>query len=112
MNISKRSLKDILKIIFRPGFPVKEDFKLDMVFLRSFEKNPKTSLLMSHIVEGTKSMGLVSLTEGVETEGQYEFLKQIGCDKAQGYYFGKPMPMDETKAFTMAKGMTWETYNN
>ncbi len=26
-------------------------------------------------------MGLVSLTEGVETEGQYEFLKQIGCDK-------------------------------
>ena len=57
-------------------------------------------------------MGLVSLTEGVETEGQYEFLKQIGCDKAQGYYFGKPMPMDETKAFAMAKGMTWETYNN
>ncbi len=86
--------------------------KLDMVFLRSFEKNPKTSLLMSHIVEGTRSMGLVSLTEGVETEGQYEFLKQIGCDKAQGYYFGKPMPMEETKAFTMAKGMTWETYNN
>ena len=79
-----------------------------MVFLRSFEKNPKTSLLMSHIVEGTKSMGLVSLTEGVETEGQYEFLKQIGCDKAQGYYFGKPMPMEDLINHIIENGMVLE----
>ena len=54
-------------------------------------------------------MGLIPLCEGVETEEHYEFLKKIGCEKAQGYYFGKPMPMDETRAFTMAKGMKWET---
>ncbi|SEQ00522.1 hypothetical protein SAMN02910369_01026 [Lachnospiraceae bacterium NE2001] len=32
-------------------------------------------------------------------------------EKAQGYYFGKPMPMEETKAFTKAKGLEWEETN-
>ncbi|MBR1673922.1 MAG: EAL domain-containing protein [Eubacterium sp.] len=50
----------------------------------------------------------MTLCEGVETKEHYEFLKKIGCEKAQGYYFGKPMPMDETKAFTLSKGMEWE----
>ncbi len=83
---------------------------LDLVFLRSFDHNPKTAQLMNYIVEGVKGMGLVSLCEGVETETHYEFLKKIGCEKAQGYYFGKPRPYDETKEETIQKGMTWEEY--
>ncbi len=83
--------------------------KLDLVFLRSFDHNPKTAIIMNYIMEGARGMGLAPLCEGVETEKHFEFLKEIGCERAQGYYFGKPMPMDETKAFTMAKGMTWET---
>ncbi|MCR5686133.1 MAG: GGDEF and EAL domain-containing protein [Lachnospiraceae bacterium] len=82
--------------------------KLDMVFLRSFDHNPKTAKLMTYIIEGAKGMGLMPLCEGVETEAHYEFLKKAGCEKAQGYYFGKPMPMDETRAHALAKGMTWE----
>ena len=82
--------------------------KLDMVFLRSFDHNPKTAKLMTYIIEGAKGMGLLPLCEGVETKEHYEFLKKAGCEKAQGYYFGKPMPMDETRAFTLAKGMKWE----
>ena len=84
--------------------------KMDMVFLRSFDNNPKTAMLMNYIVEGTKGMGLVSLCEGVETEAHYEFLKKIGCDKAQGYYFGKPMPYEETKADSKKKGLVWENW--
>ncbi len=84
--------------------------KLDMVFLRSYDHNPKTGKLMNYIIEGARGMSLIPLCEGVETEEHYEFLKSIGCEKAQGYYFGKPMPMDETKAFTMAKGMKWENW--
>ena len=53
-------------------------------------------------------MGLTTVCEGVESEAHYEFLKKIGCERAQGYYFGKPMPLDETREFTKAKGMTWE----
>ena len=84
--------------------------KLDLVFLRSYDKYPKTADLMNYIISGAKGMGLLPLCEGVETEEHYEFLKKIGCEKAQGYYFGKPMPMDETKAFTKAKGMEWEEF--
>ncbi len=36
-----------------------------------------------------------ALAEGVETRGQLDYLRSIGFDKAQGYYFGKPMELDE-----------------
>ncbi len=83
--------------------------KMDLVFLRNYDHNRKTALLMGFIVEGAKTMGLEPLSEGVENEDHYEFLKQIGCSRAQGFYFGKAMPMDETRAYTREKGMVWET---
>ncbi|MBP5298308.1 MAG: EAL domain-containing protein, partial [Lachnospiraceae bacterium] len=52
------------------------------------------------------------LAEGVETEEHYEFLKKVGCVRAQGYFFGKPMPLDETRNYTKGKGMVWEASNN
>lgn len=82
--------------------------KLDLIFLRSFDRNPKTGTLMRYIMEGARGMSLESLCEGVETEKHYEFLKNTGCERAQGFYFGKPMPMEETRAFTRAKGLEWE----
>lgn len=82
--------------------------KLDMVFMRSYSNNSKTAKLLTFIMEGTRAMTVAPLCEGVETKEQYEFLKSIGCERVQGYYFGKPMPMEETRAMTMAKGMVWE----
>ena len=82
--------------------------KLDMVFLRSFDHNSKTGILMNYIVDGARGMGLIPLCEGVETEEHFEFLKKIGCEKAQGFFFGKPMPMEETKQMAMNKGFKWE----
>ncbi len=82
--------------------------KLDMIFLRSYDHSDKTGPLMSYIIEGAKGMGLSPLCEGVESEKHYMFLKRIGCERAQGYFFGKPMPLDETRAFTKEKGMVWE----
>ena len=40
-------------------------------------------------------MGMEALAEGVETLEQFEYLRSIGFDKAQGYFFGKPMELDE-----------------
>jgi len=82
--------------------------KLDLIFLRNMEHNPRTGTVMSYIVRGAQSMGLSTLCEGVENESQYEFLKKIKCNRAQGYFFGKPMPMDESRLFTKSKGMDWE----
>ena len=82
--------------------------KLDMVFLRSFDRNPRTAALMDYIIKGARGMGLSPLCEGVETPEHFEFLKRIGCVRAQGYYFSKPMPMEETREYTRKKGMIWE----
>ncbi|MBR6220887.1 MAG: GGDEF and EAL domain-containing protein [Clostridia bacterium] len=85
-----------------------EVLKLDLNFLRSREKNPKSGTLMAYIIKGARGMKLLPLTEGVETPEQYRFLKDSGCEFAQGYYFGKPMPMDESRAYTRSKGLKWE----
>ena len=82
--------------------------KLDMVFLRSFDRNPKTSELMRFIIKGARVLGIFPLCEGVETQEHFEFLKEADCEKAQGYFFGKPMPMDESREFTKSKGLKWE----
>ena len=83
--------------------------KLDMLFLRSFDKNPKAGILMTKIVEGARDMGLKCLCEGVESEEHWNLLKKIGCEKAQGYYFGKPLPYEEARQTALAKGMVWES---
>jgi diguanylate cyclase (GGDEF)-like protein len=82
--------------------------KLDMIFMRSFERNTKTARLMTYIMDGARAMGVVPLCEGVETKEQVEFLGKIGCERAQGYYFGKPLPLEEARALALEKGMEWE----
>ena len=82
--------------------------KLDMVFLRSYDRNERTGKVMTYVVKGAKAMGVSPLCEGVESETHIRFLEKIGCERAQGYYFGRPMPMTETRASTQAKGMVWE----
>lgn len=84
--------------------------KLDLIFLRNLDHNPKTGTLMTYIIEGARGMGLEPLCEGVETAGHYEFLKNTRCERAQGYFFGKPMPLDETRAYTKGKGLEWEHF--
>ena len=83
--------------------------KLDLIFLRSYG-NPNTRKLMSYIIKGASDLGIKPLCEGVETEEHYQFLKSIGCERAQGYYFGKPMVLDETLESIAEKGMIFEAY--
>lgn len=83
--------------------------KLDMVFLRSIDQNPETKTLMSYIIKASNELGVSPLCEGVETKEHYEFLKAVGCERAQGYYFGKPMPMDELLDMLYKKGCKWES---
>ena len=65
--------------------------KLDMVFLKNFDTNPKVPLIISSIISMVKYMGIQTLAEGVETKEQAEFLRAVGCEKMQGYLFGIPM---------------------
>ncbi len=49
---------------------------------------------MKNVVRLAKELHIATVVEGVETEEQVEFVKEIGCDIAQGYYFAKPMTME------------------
>ncbi len=69
--------------------------KIDMNFLRSFETNKKSKVILATIVNMAKELGMHTLAEGVETQEQYDFLRRIGCEKLQGFLFGKPKPADE-----------------
>lgn len=73
--------------------------KIDMNFLRSFETNPKSAIVIRSIVNMAKELGMHTLAEGVETEAQFEFLREIGCEKVQGYLFSPPIPFAEAIAY-------------
>ena len=67
--------------------------KLDMKFLSNFENNEKSKIILDTIIKLADGIGMMSLSEGVETEGSARFLKEAGCGRLQGYLFGKPMPL-------------------
>ena len=83
--------------------------KIDMNFLRSFETNPKSAIVIRSIVNMAKELGMHTLAEGVETEAQFEFLREIGCEKLQGYYIGRPRPYEESIAHCKEMGFRFET---
>ncbi len=82
--------------------------KLDLVFLRTYDRNPRAADLIKFIVLCANEMGVEPLQEGVETAEHFEFLKSIGCIRAQGFYFAKPMEIGESRAYTKEKGFVWE----
>ena len=66
-----------------------------MKFLTGFDKNEKTRPILENIVDLTKQLNMMSLTEGVETAEQVQILRDNYCLYAQGYYYDKPLPLDE-----------------
>ncbi len=67
--------------------------KIDMAFLVNFDERARTLVTMA--VSMAKKLGLHTLAEGVETEAQVEFLKEIGCERLQGYFFGTQYPEED-----------------
>ena len=65
-----------------------------MRFLSNLEDNEKSRTLIDCIIQMANRINMLTLTEGVETEVQAEFLNKVGCDRLQGYLFGKPIPKD------------------
>ncbi len=65
--------------------------KFDMMFMRQFETSPKSRIILTELMRMAVSLNTETVTEGVETKEQVEFLSEIGCTKMQGYYFCKPL---------------------
>lgn len=69
--------------------------KVDMRFVQDLEQSERASIILSSVVQMAKSLKTDIVVEGVETDKQIEFLKGIGCNVIQGYYFSRPMPAAE-----------------
>lgn len=72
--------------------------KIDMGFVRRIEESDKTKSIIDSIVKMAHQMDVRTIAEGAETREQVEFLREKGCDYIQGYYFYKPMPMEDFAA--------------
>jgi len=74
-------------------FPI-DTLKIDRSFIQDLPHNPHNASLVASMIHMGHSLGLCVLAEGVETEAQVRFLKDHDCDRAQGFFFAKPEPLD------------------
>lgn len=76
--------------------------KIDKSFVDGLPGSEDSITLTNSVIALAKNFGLAITAEGVELEAQLVFLEQQCCDQIQGYYFSKPLPFSELKAYCRA----------
>ncbi len=86
-------------------FPV--DFlKIDQSFVRDIAVDPDDATIVTAIIGLAHSLGLTVVAEGVENASQLDFIREAGCDEAQGYHIGRPMPAGQLAEWMLANRST------
>jgi diguanylate cyclase (GGDEF)-like protein/PAS domain S-box-containing protein len=83
-------------------FPI-DIIKIDRSFVQGIEHDPKDAAIAANLVSLAHALKLDVVAEGIETEGQLEKLRELGCDLAQGYLLGRPMPADALGELLLAR---------
>jgi EAL domain-containing protein (putative c-di-GMP-specific phosphodiesterase class I) len=73
--------------------------KIDRSFITDILTNGHNLLIATATINLAHALNLKVVAEGIETREQMDLLKTLGCDKAQGYYFARPMPKKELTAW-------------
>lgn len=76
------------------AFPF-DKIKLDRFFMSEVETSPQAKAIIRAVLALGKSLDIPVLAEGIETHGQLSLLNTEGCDEAQGYYLGRPAPLEQ-----------------
>ena len=69
--------------------------KIDMGFLREMEVNDRSKVILKSVIDMAQSLRMEVICEGIETEQQLEALTSMGCWLFQGYYFSRPVSVEE-----------------
>ena len=77
--------------------------KVDCDFVRSLGEDSRSKTILSAIIKMAHDLQIPVLAEGIETTEQKEWLEQNGCDYGQGFWFSRPLPLDQLIAFTEKK---------
>ncbi|MEU6265600.1 sensor domain-containing protein [Saccharopolyspora shandongensis] len=72
-----------------------DTLKIDRSFITGVDENPDAEAIVSSIIAMAHAVKLTVVAEGVETAGQLDLLRRLGCDQAQGFYIGRPTPADQ-----------------
>jgi len=114
-KMDNEQLKELIKKLKTAGFSISlDDFgsqysnlailaaldfdevKFDRSLVSTLEENEKSRVVMENGMSLCRALqGTSSLAEGIETKGQLELLSSYRCDYGQGYYFSRPIPLDE-----------------
>jgi len=78
--------------------------KLDRTFVTGMEDDTTTAALVRSTVSLSHSLGLEMVAEGVETAAALDLLREVGCDQAQGFHIGRPVPAAEITEWLLAGG--------
>lgn len=81
--------------------------KIDRSFVQGASKGVREAIaIIRAVVALAKSLGMATTAEGVETEAEHQMVQELGCSKVQGYYFGRPLPVDEAR--NLANQRRWD----
>lgn len=69
--------------------------KIDRAFTRDLDINERQRILVGNIISICKQLDQMVVVEGIETKEQVDMFTSLGCDRMQGYYFARPMPLDD-----------------
>ena len=84
-------------------FPI-DRLKIDKAFVDDLEAEPANLAILRAIVALGQSLGLKVIAEGVETQYQYDYLRSIGCDEFQGYFFSRPVTAEVLEGMVGSRG--------
>ena len=73
--------------------------KIDKSFVAGIGIDEEDTAIIRMIIDLAHTLGMEVVAEGVESEGQAEQLKEMGCDLGQGYHFTKPLPPEAVEEF-------------
>ena len=73
--------------------------KIDQSFVRDITDDPDDRAIVGAIIGMASTLGMLTVAEGVETEGQLEYLRARGCTEVQGYHFSRPLPAAAFEAY-------------
>jgi diguanylate cyclase (GGDEF)-like protein/PAS domain S-box-containing protein len=75
-----------------------EILKIDRTFVMNADTDPQAASILTAFLELGRGLGMTTLAEGIETEGEWRFLTDRGCVLGQGFYFSRPVPGDQIVA--------------
>lgn len=92
-------------LLYLKKFPI-DKLKIDRSFVFELTVGSSDAAIVTTITMMARQLGLRVTAEGVENSAQLQFLQELQCDEAQGYYFAKPLPTEELQRWLELAGVT------